>query len=291
MRFSNRETVTSSEKRVPKSGGGRRGYPSPSVVSAADSLRWRVVKDAPLPGAINMARDHGLAVSLQAGAGVLRLYQWNLPTVSFGRNEPAKGLYSEERAREERIGYVRRPTGGRAVLHHQELTYSVVFPVGVFGGLKKAYRLINQGLLAGLEKLGAGVQLAEATGRSLPPDAGPCFRQPAEGEVTALGRKLIGSAQVRIGDTVLQHGSIILDGDQDMLRRLRVDDEPVPPPATLKSLLGVAPEIPVLSRSIQAGLAETLRGSWTEAPYRADEKMAAEKLEAHYEDSGWTWRV
>jgi lipoate-protein ligase A len=253
-------------------------------------LRWRVVNDPPLPGAVNMARDHGLAVSLQARAGVLRLYRWDPPTVSFGRNEPSKGLYSKEKAEKEGVAFVRRPTGGRAVLHHQELTYALVFPLGAFGGLKKAYRLVNEGLLAGLQKLGVPVQLAASLGPSLPPDAGACFRQPAEGEVTALGRKLIGSAQVRIGDSFLQHGSIILDGDQDMLRRLRADDEPVPPPATLKSLLGVVPELDVLGFSLQQGLAEILGGSWAEDGYRSDEKMAAEELEAHYEDSDWTWR-
>jgi lipoate-protein ligase A len=107
----------------------------------------------------------------------------------------------------------------------------------------------------------------------------------------ALGRKLIGSAQVRIGDAVLQHGSIILDGDQDVLRRLRGDDEPVPPPATLRSLLGVAPDLPDLARSIQEGLSETLGGSWSAGDYRPNEKMAAEELVSHYGDSGWTWRA
>jgi len=238
-----------------------------------------------------MAMDHALATELRPGTGVLRLYQWDPPTVSFGRNEPAAGIYSEERAREEGLAYVRRPTGGRAVLHHQELTYALVFSLGTLGGLKKAYRLVNRGLLAGLEKLGAAVQLASDTGPSLPPNAGPCFRQPAEGEVMALGRKLIGSAQVRIGESVLQHGSIILDGDQDALRRLRGDEEPVPPAATLKSLLGDVPDTAFMSTCIRNGLEETLGGSWEEGDYRADEKMAAERLRAHYEDSGWTWRV
>ncbi|MCJ7627331.1 MAG: hypothetical protein MUO50_02975 [Longimicrobiales bacterium] len=270
--------------------GGGRDHPSPSLASAPGPLRWRVLSDGPLSGATNMARDHGLAASLRSGEGVLRLYQWDLPTVSFGRNEPARGLYLEGMAEKEGVAFVRRPTGGRAVLHHHELTYALVFPVGVFGGLKKAYRLINQGLRAGLEGLGAAVQLASSTGPSLRPDAGPCFRQPAEGEVTALGRKLIGSAQVRIGDSILQHGSIILDGDQDMLRRLRGDDEPVPPPATVKSLLGAVPEIEELSRSIQQGLAETLGGFWEEDVLRPHEKMAEKELQAHYDDSGWTWR-
>jgi lipoate-protein ligase A len=247
--------------------------------------------DGALSGAENMARDHALARELTPGTGVLRLYEWDPPTVSFGRNEPAAGIYSISRAGEEGVAYVRRPTGGRAVLHHRELTYALAFPVGAFGGLKKAYRIINRGLLVGLQKLGAAVELASDTGPSLPPDAGPCFRQPAEGEVMALGRKLIGSAQVRIDESVLQHGSIMLDGDQDVLRRLRGDDEPVPPPATLASILGGVPELSLLSTCIRAGLEKTLGGSWADGDYRGDEKMAANELQAHYEDSGWTWRV
>ena len=107
----------------------------------------------------------------------------------------------------------------------------------------------------------------------------------------ALGRKLIGSAQVRIGAAILQHGSIILDGDQSLLGRLRSDEGLAAPPATLRSLLGTVPELSRLGRSIQEGLAATLGGAWEADQYRPDEKMAAEALEAHYEDSGWTWRL
>lgn len=271
--------------------GGRRENPPPSGFSGPNPLRWRVLLDPPLPGAENMARDHALATCLGTGEGVFRLYEWDPPTVSFGRNEPAKGIYSEARADAEGVAYVRRPTGGRAVLHHRELTYALAFPLGTFGGLKKAYRLINKGLLAGLELLGAAVQLAANTGPSLPPDAGPCFRQPAEGEVTALGRKLIGSAQVRMDDSVLQHGSIILDGSQDLLRRLRGEDDPVPPPATLASVLGVAPERAALVQALEDGLRASFGGEWVRSDYRENERMAATDLLSHYEDAGWTWRV
>ena len=254
-------------------------------------LCWRVLTEGPLPGYRNMARDHALAVSLKGGEGVLRLYRWDPPTVSFGRNEPSRGLYREEVAREEGVGFVRRPTGGRAVLHHRELTYALVFPLSASGGLKASYRLINEGLLAGIQGLGAAAELAKASGRSLPPDAGPCFRQPAEGEVTAMGKKLIGSAQVRMGDAVLQHGSIILDGDQEVLRRVRGDAEEVPPPATLRALLGGVPEIGALAGAVQAGLAAVLGGSWSPDDFREEEKRAAEGLEGHYLDPEWTWRV
>jgi lipoate-protein ligase A len=213
------------------------------------------------------------------------------PTVSFGKNEPSRGLYALDEAERQGVAFVRRPTGGRAVLHHLELTYAMVFPVRSFSGLKKAYRLINQGLGRGLKLLGATVQLASPSGRGLPPDAGPCFREPTEGEVTALGRKLVGSAQVRIGPAVLQHGSIILDGDQGLLGRLRRDGQRVPPPATLRSVLGDMPEGQLLRSSIQKGFEEVLGGVWEEGEYRSDEKMAAGGLERHYGDAGWTWRL
>jgi lipoate-protein ligase A len=247
--------------------------------------------DPPLSGHENMARDHALALNLLPGEGVLRLYRWNPPTVSFGRNEPSRELYQREVAQREGVAFVRRPTGGRAVLHHRELTYALIFPMDAFGGLKAAYRLINKGLLAGIQGLGATAELAAASGRSLPPDAGPCFRQPAEGEVTAVGRKLIGSAQVRIQNAVLQHGSVILDGDQNILRRLRGDKEDVPAPATLTSLLGRIPEVHVLAEALQGGLALVLGGDWAPGAYRDEEEMAAGELESHYSDQEWTWRV
>jgi lipoate-protein ligase A len=256
------------------------------------SLHWRVLVDPPLPGHANMARDHALAQQLDASEGALRLYRWDPPTVSFGRNEPARGRYLEGLAREEGVGFVRRPTGGRAVLHDRELTYALVFPQKAFGGLKRSYRLINQGLLAGIRALGATAELAAASGPSLPPDAGPCFRQPAEGEVTALGRKLIGSAQVRIGGNVLQHGSIILEGHQDLLGRLGArEDVGVSPPASLRELLGFLPRLDVLSESIQSGLSAVLGGVWVADGFREGEERAAEALEARYLDPAWTWRV
>jgi len=256
------------------------------------SLRWRVLVDPPLPGYANMARDHALAQLLDGSTGALRLYRWNPPTVSFGRNEPTRGRYLDGLARAEGVEFVRRPTGGRAVLHHQELTYALVFPQKAFGGLKRSYRLINQGLLAGIRALGARAELAAASGPSLPPDAGPCFRQPAEGEVTALGRKLIGSAQVRIGGNVLQHGSIILEGHQDLLGRLHVGGEvAVSPPASLKELLGFLPRLDMLSEAIQSGLSAVLGGVWEEDSFREEEERAAEALEARYLDPAWTWRV
>src|SRR5690606_669373 len=103
-----------------------------------------------------------------------------------------------------------RPTGGREVLHDRELTYAVVVPLRAFGGLRALHRLVNGALVEALRSLGVAADLAPPDGRALRPDAGPCFGGPAEGEVTVGGRKLIGSAQVRVGGAVLQHGSLRL---------------------------------------------------------------------------------
>lgn len=255
------------------------------------SLSWRVLSDPALPGFKNMARDHALAEELEAGQAVLRLYGWDRPTVSLGRNEPGKRLYDIDRAREAGIPFVRRPTGGRAVLHSDELTYAVVAPLRALGGLRQVYERVNKGLMMGLRALGADVELASSSGTASKPDAGPCFREPAIGEVTAGGRKLIGSAQVRMGDGFLQHGSLLLGGDQGALERLRRDGQVVECPATLSGLLGRSPEWDDVTAAIRAGLEEALGGRWTDGVMRGRESDTQTRLEVIYASDGWTWRV
>lgn len=267
---------------------------APSVgrfgVDGATALTWRVIRDEPLPGATNMALDHALAASLGEGEAVLRLYDWERRTVSFGRNEPARGRYSKDAAEARGVDYVRRPTGGRAVLHDAELTYTVVAPVRAWGGLRDAYRLINHALAGALRALGAPVALAEET--TVPSiDAGPCFQGPAGGEVTAAGRKLVGSAQCRIEGALLQHGSIILAGDQALLNRLsgKGGEEHVPP-ATLSGLVGEVSRDQV-AESVARAMRGTFGGRWTDGEYTAGERAAAQRLEnRRYGREEWTWR-
>ncbi len=257
----------------------------------ADSLSWRVLSDPPMPGFENMARDHALAEELEEGHAVLRLYRWDRPTVSLGRNEPGKGSYDTDRALASGIPFVRRPTGGRAVLHSDELTYAVVAPLRALGGLRQVYDRVNEGLMMGLRALGADVEMASSSGAPSKPDAGPCFRKPAAGEVTAGGRKLIGSAQARIGNGFLQHGSLILGGDQGPLERLRRDGQVVESPATLNGLLGRSPEWDEVTAAIQAGLEEALGGRWTDGAMSGQESETQARLEALYASDEWTWRV
>ena len=244
-----------------------------------------------------MALDHALALVLPPGEAVLRLYAWEAPTASFGRNEPAVGRYAREEAEARGVEFVRRPTGGRVVLHDAEVTYTVVAPQGALGGPRLAYRRINEALGAALRALGASVGLSDATG--VPAlDAGPCFQEPAEGEVVARGRKLVGSAQARIDGALLQHGSILLGDSQAVLDELRPRQDPGGPgvsggsgrPATLSALL---PDVGfrAVSDAVADQMQKTFDGSWRTDDYRQAERDTADRLEAErYGTHAWTWR-
>ena len=237
-----------------------------------------------------MAIDHALAESCAAsGEAVLRCYSWASPTISFGRNEPVAGLYDREEAEARGIDFVRRPTGGRAVLHDAELTYAVAAPLDDVGRLRSWYRRINRGLVRGLNELGAAVELHETDAPAPRPDEGPCFRTPVSDEVAWRGRKLVGSAQVRIGRALLQHGSLILDGDQREVTALRggsADDAP----ATLAEVLGVVPPLDELTAALRRGLADEFGGEWREDGMSEEELEAASRWEDRYGSEAWTWR-
>ncbi len=179
-----------------------------------------------------MALDEALLLEAgRTGARFLRLYRWDPPCLSLGRNEPAL-----ERGG---IATVRRPTGGRAVWHEHEVTYAVAAPIAAFGHLRDAYRAIHERLAAALRSLGANVTLAgdRPTARRLD---GPtsCFATSVGGEILAHGRKLVGSAQVRHGSAFLQHGSILLDGSQDIARAVSRQPSAVSGETTLCEALG-----------------------------------------------------
>lgn len=260
----------------------------PRGVSA---LNWRVIRDAARPGATNMALDHALAVERTGHEAVLRLYAWERPTVSFGRNEPARERYRPEAAGVAAgVDYVRRPTGGRAVLHDDEVTYAVIAPLRSLGGVRDAYRRVNEALAGALAALGAAVSVSDAAGVAAI-DAGPCFQSPAAGEVVASGRKLVGSAQARVGGALLQHGSIILSGDQSLLAHLSEKSAgPHAPPASLSTMVeGI--DFADVADAVVDEMRASFGGSWSEGGYRARELETAERLEAErYASPVWTWR-
>ncbi len=166
-----------------------------------------------------MAVDEAVAEAVDRGEAppTLRLYRWQPACLSLGFAQPA-GVADAAFCTAHGIDLVRRPTGGRAVLHHLELTYSVAAPLGtgVFTtDLQRSYGRICAALVVALRRLGVPAELSgPPRGRPVRPvEAVPCFIGPAAGEVVAAGRKLVGSAMRRLGDTLLQHGSILEDWD------------------------------------------------------------------------------
>ena len=146
---------------------------------------------------------------VRSGNAFLRLYRWDPPTLSIGRNQATEGIAHHG------VSWVRRPTGGQAVWHEQKVTYAVAAPISMFGSLRLAYRKIHERLAAALCAIGVDAVLADRPAER--PSGRPisCFAAPAGGEVLVHGRKLVGSAQVRRRDAFLQHGSILLAGSQE----------------------------------------------------------------------------
>lgn len=250
-----------------------------------------------------MAIDHALALSLPSSTGVVRLYGWSRPTLSLGRHETAVGVWDPGAARHAGVDVVRRPTGGRAVFHHLEVTYSVTVPARALGGARGAYAVIHRGLVLGLRKLGVPAELVTTQGRILSPDAGPCFQDPAPGEIMAAGGKVVGSAQARLGGVLLQHGSVLLDGSQEeSLTHLRCAGRHAtsgsgerggsPGATTLTQSLGYTPTPQQLAGVLLQGLAQVLPGleeGEGGMGLATEEEALAQALLNRYESSEWTW--
>jgi len=183
---------------------------------------WRLLIHDGLSAACNMAVDEAIMKShVHSGTGpTLRLYRWNPPAVSIGYFQNLDQEVDTDACRQLGLDIVRRPTGGRAVLHHKEITYSVVISSDLLpGSVLETYCFLAKGMLAGLQWMGLDVRL---TGRGTRPDRGSaaCFDSPSWYELVSRGRKLVGSAQTRRGGVLLQHGSVLLDLDLDSLSRV-----------------------------------------------------------------------
>lgn len=255
-------------------------------------MRWHLLLSPPLSGADNMALDEALMVrARRSGESVLRVYEWSSPTLSLGRNQPAAGLYDAEAARRAGVRFVRRLTGGRALLHHREITYSVTAPAPVNGSIRESYAWINRLLIDGLARL--GVEAGAATGRGITPVPGvtPCFEVPSAGELVVAGRKLVGSAQWRDAGAMLQHGSMLIEDDQSLAVSLLVDPVPLPPrPATLREAMGRVPDAAEVMDALAAVLRD--RGEGECSTMEIDEALAADAASARsrYLSAEWTWR-
>ena len=253
-------------------------------------MEWHFLRSPPSTGDFNMAFDEALMQRATLGTAVFRVYGWSAPTLSLGRNQRARGLYNLSAASRMGIRILRRPTGGRALLHHHEITYSATLPARTAADARVAYNFINGVLVEGLRSLGVDVALATQTA-ALPPGPRPCFDVPAEREIVLGARKLVGSAQWRRGGALLQHGSILVRDDQQMIAPLMlIPDEANPMAATLVEALGREPP----PDEVAGALCAALRSVTGTAPhaFTPDAVLLGEvdRLSDTYRDDSWTWR-
>ena len=246
-----------------------------------EELVWTLLVDASgRPGADNMARDAALLEEAdRTGQAFLRLYRFNPPCLSLGRNEPARQRYDASAITRLGIDVVRRPTGGRAVWHEHEVTYAVAAPLAAFGSMRGAYCEIHRRLAAALRVLGAPATVAAGPAASL--EGGPCFATSVGGEVLVNGKKVIGSAQLRLERAFLQHGSILLGGAQEIVGA--VSRRPCVVNATTLSA--------ALRRPVGfAEVVDAIAASWGNECTSTALDRPRPPSTARFLDPAWTWR-
>ena len=254
-------------------------------------MHWSLLLSPPVSGARNMALDEALLERAAAtDCAVFRVYSWATPTLSFGRNQAARRSYDPKRARSLGVDIVRRPTGGRSLLHSREVTYSVTAPVARLGSLRESYERINRLLVGGLERLGVTVEVAAPVERSLPPSAAPCFERPASGELVVGTRKLVGSAQWRDQGALLQHGSILIEDDQPLVSVLGDEVGSPQPAATLSAAMGRTPSVDEVASSLFDAVIALEDPAADVLEPDAGLHASTQRLFDRYVDDGWTWR-
>lgn len=252
-----------------------------------------------------MATDEAIAEHVGAGQAppTLRFYAWEPACLSLGYAQRVSDV-DKERLRALGWNMVRRLTGGRAILHVDELTYSVSAPIGeprVEGGVVESYRRLSQGLLTGLQMLGAAVHAERAAEGARGFSGAVCFEVPSDYEITAQGKKLLGSAQTRRSGMLLQHGALPLFGDItricDVLTfaseagretaRERVRGRAI----TLEEAMGSRLDASQVAKAIAQGFAQALNLSFEKGTLSLHEHARADKLRAtKYATAEWNER-
>ncbi|MCI3920926.1 lipoate--protein ligase family protein [Paenibacillus sp. TRM 82003] len=188
---------------------------------------WRLIRSGACSPDYNMAADEAIMQAVGAGEAppTLRFFGWNPATLSIGYFQKAADEVRLYEVRARGLGFVRRPTGGRAVLHDAEVTYSIVVPEkypGLPSSVTESYRVLSEGLVRGFRRLALDAAMVslgsdEEKAKYASVGSAACFDSPSWYELVVDGRKVAGSAQVRQHGAVLQHGSILLDLDVEQL--------------------------------------------------------------------------
>ena len=272
--------------------------------TAYPAATWRVVDGGWQDGATNMAVDEAIMEAVRAGASppTLRFYGWEPACLSLGHAQAASVVDWEACAA---AGWdvVRRPTGGRAILHVDELTYSVCAPESeprLGGGVLTSYLRLSDALARGLSLLGLAPERAPGPAHARAEQGPVCFDDPSHYEIVIAGRKLIGSAQARKRGAVLQHGTLPLYGDiTRILRALDGTDAGAHNAAalrrvatTLETAVGRRVPYAEAAAALRRGFAEALNLNFVEESLSSQEAARARALRAEkYARPGWTTRL
>lgn len=273
--------------------------------------QWRYILTEPMSPAMNMAIDEAILTLHSEGKvpPTIRFYTWNPATLSIGYFQKAEKEIDMETVQARNLGFVRRPTGGRAVLHDQELTYSVVVSENhpkMPSSVTEAYKVISMGLLHGFQELGLNAEMVslaneEEKEKYSSPGSSACFDSPSWYELVVEGRKVAGSAQTRQKGVILQHGSILLDMDVELLFSLlkfpservkqRMIDSFVQKAVTINEVSGRQVTLEEAIEAFYKGFASGLDLSLVAEPLTAEELALAEELaQTRYATHEWNFR-
>lgn len=254
---------------------------------------WRYIDTGPLSAAMNMAVDEALASSVLSGISppVLRFYSWETSSVSIGYFQKWSSINTAFCVKE-RIPVVRRLTGGRAILHGEEVTYS--FSAGArhhssFRTLNDSYEVLSRSFLSAFVKLGMDVHVRKRQQKGKTLVRSPhCFEAVSFGEIVHKGKKIIGSAQRRMRDGFLQQGSIPFAVDGDLLRKIF---ESCAGPVNGMDALAVLSERERLHEKILEGFQDTFNITMAEDRLTRQETREAERLQKEkYSSVRWLER-
>jgi lipoate-protein ligase A len=257
---------------------------------------WFLLVDyLPGKGALNMAVDEFLFDLLtDEPRTFLRFYQWERPTASLGYSQDAAKVLDLEFCRAKGIDVVRRMTGGKMVLHYQEITYSIASSdqelfTPTLGG---SYKIVSQALMNGLGKMGLQPSLAQKAPLFYAKGNLPCFSRPAQDEIEVDGKKIVGSAQKRAGIKFLQHGSVPLQHDQALLRsvsRLKTSPEEIRM-TSLSETLGRAVDFGWAVSHLVDGFEDFFKVHFTPLTFKKQEREKIKNLQKNkYENNDWTF--
>lgn len=243
-----------------------------------------------------MAADEYLLSRLgESPATYLRFYAWLKPTASLGCSQDASRAVDADFCMRNGVDIVRRITGGKMVLHDREVTYSLSSSdTGLFGGtVRESYRLISEALALGLEKLGLRAVPAADPPGEYARGALPCFSHPGRDELQVAGKKILGSAQKRMGSKFLQHGSLPLRHDESLLRSVaRMSAEAELRMTSLAALLERPVSWPEAAARLAEGFAERFGAALDETGFSPDDLVEIGRLQAgKYEREAWTFQA